>query len=68
MEQSFLRVGISVAASTRNRHDQQSGTPSSDNKKFLKFATADGFLQVLDLQLEGKKRMLVEDFLRGHKI
>lgn len=49
-------------------HEQQPGTPSSDNKTFLKFATVDGFLHVFDLQLEGKKRMLVEDFLRGYKL
>ena len=51
-----------------SNHDQPPGTPYSDNKTFLKFATEDGFLHVLDLQLEGKKRMLVEDFLRGYKM
>lgn len=49
-------------------HDQLPGSPLSDNKTYLKFATADGFLHVLDLQLEGKKRMLIEDFLRGYKL
>ena len=47
---------------------QEPGNPSSDNKSFLKFSTSDGYLHVLDLQLEGKKRMLVEDFLRGYKL
>lgn len=37
----------------------------TDHKQFLKFATGDGYIQVLELQLEGKKRMNVEDFLRG---
>jgi methionyl-tRNA formyltransferase len=27
----------------------------------------DGWLYVKELQLEGKKRMLVEDFLRGYR-
>lgn len=44
------------------------GQPFSDGKTYLKFACADGYLSVLDLQLEGKKRMPVEDFLRGYRI
>ena len=47
---------------------QKPGTFATDNKTYLKFATADGYLHVLELQLEGKKRMLVEDFLRGYKL
>ncbi len=39
----------------------------SDGKTFLKFACADGFILVKELQLEGKKRMSVEDFLRGYR-
>lgn len=43
------------------------GTVESDGKTFLKFACADGYLQVVSLQLEGKKRMNIEDFLRGYR-
>jgi methionyl-tRNA formyltransferase len=39
----------------------------SDKQHVLKFATADGFIHVKELQLEGKKRMTVEEFLRGYK-
>jgi methionyl-tRNA formyltransferase len=39
--------------------------PETDGKRFLRFACADGYLSVLELQAEGKKRMGVEDFLRG---
>jgi len=39
----------------------------TDNSTFLKFACADGYIHVTDLQLEGKKRMLIEDFLRGYR-
>ena len=34
----------------------------------LIIATAEGALRILELQLEGKKRMKVDDFLRGSKI
>jgi methionyl-tRNA formyltransferase len=40
----------------------------SDGKTFLKFATVDGYISILDLQLEGKKRMLIGDFLRGVRL
>jgi methionyl-tRNA formyltransferase len=40
----------------------------SDNKTYLKFKCLDGYLNILSLQLEGKKRMDIEDFLRGNKI
>jgi len=39
----------------------------TDSKTFLRFATADGWLYIKELQLEGKKRMVVEDFLRGYR-
>lgn len=47
---------------------QPVGKIFSDGKTFLKFSCADGYIHILDLQLEGKKRMLVEDFLRGYRI
>ncbi len=39
----------------------------TDNKTYLSFKCADGYLDILELQLEGKKRMKVDEFLRGHK-
>ncbi|RYY60889.1 MAG: methionyl-tRNA formyltransferase [Chitinophagaceae bacterium] len=41
------------------------GAYVTDNKTYLKFACADGYLDVKELQLEGKKKMPLEDFLRG---
>lgn len=40
----------------------------SDGKTYLRIKTQDGTLDILDLQMEGKKRMLVQDFLRGYQI
>ncbi|MEJ5963531.1 methionyl-tRNA formyltransferase [Pedobacter immunditicola] len=40
----------------------------TDGKTFLKFAGKDGFLKLTDLQYEGKKRMTVEEFLRGMRL
>ncbi len=40
----------------------------TDNKTYLKFATKDGFIKVTDVQFEGKKRMLIDEFLRGMRL
>ena len=49
-------------------HNDLQGKIISDGKTFLKFACTDGYIHILDMQLEGKKRMLVEDFLRGYRL
>jgi methionyl-tRNA formyltransferase len=43
------------------------GRWETDRKSFLKFAAKDGYVHLKDIQLEGKKRMNVEDFLRGYR-
>jgi methionyl-tRNA formyltransferase len=43
------------------------GEFETDKKTFLKFACNNGYISVTALQLEGKKRMTVEEFLRGYK-
>ncbi len=42
------------------------GNFETDEKTFLKFACTDGYVQVKELQLEGKKKMNIDDFLRGY--
>ncbi|ASU35551.1 methionyl-tRNA formyltransferase [Mucilaginibacter xinganensis] len=46
----------------------QPGGFLSDNKTFLKFAAGDGHVYLTDVQLEGKKQMDIEQFLRGVKL
>lgn len=46
----------------------QPGEFQTDNKSYLHFRTADGWLAIEELQIEGKKRMSVGDFLRGYKL
>ncbi|MEI7586400.1 methionyl-tRNA formyltransferase [Runella sp.] len=40
----------------------------TDNKTYLRFKSADGWVAIEELQLEGKKRMGIEEFLRGTKL
>jgi methionyl-tRNA formyltransferase len=44
------------------------GSVETDNKSYLKFAAKDGYIHVIELQLEGKKKMTVEEFLRGFRL
>ena len=43
------------------------GTVLSDGKTYLAFATSDGAISVTELQLAGKKRMGVKEFLIGFR-
>jgi methionyl-tRNA formyltransferase len=43
------------------------GEINTDKKNHFQFACKDGYINILSLQLEGKKRMDVKDFLRGYK-
>ncbi|HVU93920.1 MAG TPA: methionyl-tRNA formyltransferase [Puia sp.] len=47
--------------------DAAPGVYDTDGKSYLRFATKDGYIRVTELQLEGKKRMPVADFLRGYR-
>ena len=49
-------------------HDVQPGQFVTDNKTFFKFAAKDGFVSLTEVQLEGKKQMGIEEFLRGMKL
>jgi methionyl-tRNA formyltransferase len=57
-------------AEAQNEYNSADTKPvwQTDNKKYLHFRSADGWVAVEELQLEGKKRMSVEDFLRGVKL
>jgi methionyl-tRNA formyltransferase len=44
------------------------GQVITDNKSFIKYSTFDGIVNIIEIQLEGKKRMFVEEFLRGNKL
>ena len=44
------------------------GNFETDKKTFLRFAAADGYIRAEEIQLEGKKKMPTEDFLRGYRL
>ncbi|SHL04400.1 methionyl-tRNA formyltransferase [Hymenobacter psychrotolerans] len=44
------------------------GTWHTDGRTYLRVQTGSGLLDLLDVQLEGKKRMPVQEFLRGFNV
>lgn len=50
-----------------NNHNQAVGLIETDNKTFLRIACVDGYIYVEEIQLVGKKRMPIKEFLLGNK-
>lgn len=48
-------------------HNQAIGVILTDAKSYIDIAVEDGYIRLLDLQLAGKKRMGVKDFLNGNR-
>lgn len=42
------------------------GVWDTDQKTYLRVGCADGYIKILEWQMEGKKKMKIEDFLRGY--
>jgi methionyl-tRNA formyltransferase len=51
-----------------NKASKPPGTIDSDNKSYIWAAVADGWISIEELQAEGKKRMKVEEFLKGNRV
>ena len=49
-------------------HTLAIGAMDTDGKTYLRIAVEDGFVNLLSIQVAGKKRMPVSDFLRGYRV
>ncbi|MGL5937929.1 MAG: methionyl-tRNA formyltransferase [Phocaeicola sp.] len=49
-------------------HNLPIGKVVSDGKSYFKVAVTGGYIKLLTLQLAGKKRMQVDEFLRGYRV
>lgn len=49
------------------KHNFTNGFLITDNKSFIKVCVNNGYILLHDIQLQGKRRMGVEEFLRGFK-
>jgi methionyl-tRNA formyltransferase len=59
---------IFKAEAEHKKHQLEPGSFQTDHKTTLKFACADGFISVKEIQLEGKKKMKTDEFLRGVRL
>ena len=59
---------IYITESADKKQQKAPGEYLTDGKTYLHFVTADGYIDVKELQIEGKKRMGIEEFLRGNKL
>ena len=60
-----IQVKIFFALKYNSVKKSTLGSIESDGKTFLNAACGDGWLQITDLQIAGKKRMKTEEFMRG---
>jgi len=63
-----MKLHIYKAHALITPHDLKPGQIQTDQKKQLRFATKDGFIDVRQLKLQGRKKMDVDSFLNGYTI
>jgi len=61
------KLKIYKAEKLHEKPSSPAGNIETDGKTYLRFAASDGYINITELQLEGKKRMNVADFLRGYR-
>lgn len=61
---------LKIYACSKVKQPRSEDTPSieSDGKSYLRIWATDGYLDITDLQIQGKKRMAIRDFLNGYEI
>jgi len=65
MECKILKSGISDEPLSNNH---QPGDIITDNKKYLKVACKDGYIAILELKMQGKKKMDIKSLLNGYTV
>ncbi|HOO89694.1 MAG TPA: methionyl-tRNA formyltransferase [Syntrophales bacterium] len=63
-----LKIFYAVAGKEKSSGEKEPGTPGKLMEAGLQVATRDGHVYLKDVQLEGKKRMFIEDFMRGYRL
>ncbi len=63
-------IDVKVFASEKiiQKHNLDTGTIQTDGKEYIQVAVRDGFIAIKELQLPGKKRLKVDELLRGYEI
>jgi methionyl-tRNA formyltransferase len=53
---------------TNSDKQQPAGSVQTDNKNIISIKTADGWIAIDEIQPEGKRKMGIQEFLRGNKL
>lgn len=61
------KLKIYVATKEETKATISPGEYVTDGKTFLKFAGSSGYIYLKEIQLEGKRKMNIEEFLRGYR-
>lgn len=62
------QLKIFEVAAIREKHHHPCGKLITDGKKYLDITTSEGYIQIMELKLSGKKKMTAPEFLRGFSI
>jgi methionyl-tRNA formyltransferase len=63
----FFQMKIFESIFVPGTAGESHGNIQSDNSKFMRITTPDGYIDIRSVQLPGKRRMDTEEFLRGNK-
>ncbi|MCK5028443.1 MAG: methionyl-tRNA formyltransferase [Bacteroidales bacterium] len=64
-EENPIQLKIFKTEKESKKHNNPIGTIFTDTKTYMKIAVKEGFIIITELQLAGKKRMVITEFLRG---
>jgi len=67
-DESIVAVKIFESEKIPASHNLVPGTILTDEKKTVDVAVADGYIRLKSIQIPGKKRLSIEEFLRGFKM
>jgi methionyl-tRNA formyltransferase len=65
VKNELIKIKIFITEKEVSTYNNTPGKIISDRKTFLKLAVQGGYINILELQQAGKKRMSVTDFLKG---
>jgi methionyl-tRNA formyltransferase len=68
LKDKLCKIYASHEAVNDTAPSKNPGEYITDGKQFLHIKTSDGWLAIDELQMEGKKKMGIEEFLRGNKL
>ena len=64
-ENEILSLKIFHTSKEIAEHQSEIGSIHTDGKTFVKIAVKEGFINLVELQLAGRKKMNIQEFLRG---